>query len=291
MTDTKLRKLLFDHEIKLNSIIDHEVKGVITRSRAKWTEEGERSTKFFFGLEKSNGKKKTINKIISPDKGPLFEQDDICDHVTKFYQNLYRSTVPNIQCMSNYISSSNINLVDNSLSESLDSEITLQELDEVINNLKNNKSPWLDGLTAEFYKEFWVILRTVLYKCYIELIDTGCMSQSQRIGILTLLPKPKTPMELAYIKNWRLITLLNVDYKIFTHVIKNRILKVLPFIISNIQTGFQAGKSTSENLILMCLTLEHFNNYPDQEGLLLQVDFEKAFDSVEHTFLFKTMEN
>ena len=57
------------------------------------------------------------------------------------------------------------------------------------------------------------------------------------------------------------------------------------------QSGFQSGKSTSDNLILMCLVLDHFNNNSDvEEGLLVQVDFEKAFDSVDHTFLFKTLE-
>ena len=107
------------------------------------------------------------------------------------------------------------------------------------------------------------------------------MSPSQRIGILTLIPKLKSPSELVYIKNWRPITLLNIDYKIFTHVIKNRILRSLPHIISNVQSGFQAGKSTCDNLILMYLALEHFINNPEEEALLLQVDFEKAFDSVE----------
>ena len=155
---------------------------------------------------------------------------------------------------------------------------------EVVGTLKNNKSPGWDGLNAEIYKEFWDILRPILFNSYIEAIDMECLSPSQRIGILTLLPKPKTPMELAYIKNWRPITLLNVDYKIFTHVIKNRIVKVLPKILSNVQSGFQAGKSTHDNLILMCLTIKFFNNNPEEEGLLLQVDFEKAFDTVEHAF-------
>ena len=116
------------------------------------------------------------------------------------------------------------------------------------------------------------------------------MSSSQRIGILTLIPKPKLPAELVYIKNWRPITLLNIDYKIFTHVIKNRILRSLPHIISNVQYGFQAGKSTCDNLILMYLALEHLINNPEEEALLLQVDFEKAFDSVEHKFLFETLD-
>ena len=40
----------------------------------------------------------------------------------------------------------------------------------------------------------------------------------------------------------------------------------------------------------MCLTLEYFNRNPEEENLLLQFDFEKAFDTVEHNFLFKTME-
>ena len=86
------------------------------------------------------------------------------------------------------------------------------------------------------------------------------------------------------------ITLLNIDYKIFTHVIKNIILRSLPHIISNVQSGFQAGKSACDNLILMYLALEHFINNPEEEALLLQVDFEKAFDSVEHKFLYETLE-
>ena len=192
--------------------------------------------------------------------------------------------------MDNYIQNTNVKTLDSSLSGDIDGEITVEDMDAVVGSLKNNKSPGWDGLSAEFYKEFWDIIRPILYNTYIESIDMDCMSPSQRIGILTLLPKPKTPMELRYIKNWRPITLLNVDYKIFTHIIKNKILKALPSIISEVQSGFQAGKSTTDNLILMCLNMEYFQNNPDQEGLLLQVDYEKAFDSVEHNFLFKCME-
>ena len=40
----------------------------------------------------------------------------------------------------------------------------------------------------------------------------------------------------------------------------------------------------------MYLALEHFINNPEEEALLLQVDFEKAFDSVEHKFIFETLD-
>ena len=74
-------------------------------------------------------------------------------------------------------------------------------------------------------------------------------------------------------------------------MIKNRFINAIPTVISRVQLGFQSGKSASDNLFLMCLVLTIFNNYSDvEEGLLVQVDFEKAFDSVDHTFLFKTLE-
>ena len=163
-------------------------------------------------------------------------------------------------------------------------------MENVIKNLKNNKSPGWDGLTAEFYRHFWEDIKQTLYQSYLESINHHCLSPSQRIGIINLIPKPKPPPDLAYLKNWRPITMPNVDYKIFTHIIKNRICDALPSVISKVQSGFQSGKSTQDNIVLMCLVLEHFNREEDDGALLLQVDFEKAFDSVDHQFLFKTME-
>ena len=50
----------------------------------------------------------------------------------------------------------------------------------------------------------------------------------------------------------------------FAHVIKNRIIKALPTVLINkVQSGFQVSRSTCDNLILMCLTLEHFHENTD----------------------------
>ena len=74
MADDNLCKKLFDLEIELNSILDQEVRGILTRSRVQWTEEGESSSTYIFGLDKSNGKKKAINKLVTPDREVLFDQ-------------------------------------------------------------------------------------------------------------------------------------------------------------------------------------------------------------------------
>ena len=107
------------------------------------------------------------------------------------------------------------------------------------------------------------------------------------MGVITLLPKGEK--DHTELKNWRPITLLNIDYKIYVHVIKNRLRLCLPGIISCHQTGFQRGKSTTDNLILMYLVLEYYERNPEEEGYLVQIDFEKAFDSVEHDYLFSVL--
>ena len=114
----------------------------------------------------------------------------------------------------------------------------------------------------------------------------GLLSITQRRGLITLTLKKNKPTNL--LKNWRPITLLNCDYKIATKSIASRIRKVLPKIINNDQTGFLKGRFIGENIRL----IDSIINYTNTEkipGLLLFVDFEKAFDSIEWSFIEKTL--
>ena len=280
---------LHEAEVSLNHVISGEIQGIITRSRIQWAEEGERSTKYFLGLEKSAQKKKSITKLIAENRNILTAQEEISKHVVSFYQNLFLSRRPAKREIENYLNACELDTIDADLSSELDHDITLDELSSVVKSLKNNKSPGWDGLTNEFYKKFWDRIKHLLHQAITESVNSSMLPPSLRIGVITLLPKPKSPRELNYIRNWRPITLLNTDYKIFTHAIKNRIILAVPNLISEAQSGFQAGRSTTDNLILMYLIVESFNNDPTKEGLLLQIDYEKAFDSVEHEFIFSTM--
>ena len=62
--DDRIRKELFDAEAKLNSIIDIEIKGAITRSRAQWTEEGEKSTKYFSAWKNRITRRKVFANLL-----------------------------------------------------------------------------------------------------------------------------------------------------------------------------------------------------------------------------------
>ena len=278
-------------ETRLDNIIREEMDGVIVRSKVQYVERGKRCTKYFFGLEKNNGKKKMINKLVDENTGEaLLTREKITDHTVTFYQNLFSTAAHCHQDTDSYLAECNLNNIPEMLVDKIDQPITLEEMDQVVKSFKKGKSPGWDGLTAEFYQHFWDEIRMTLFPSFVESVDNNCLSPSQRIGVINLIPKPKKPPDLVFLKNWRPITLLNVDYKIFDHVIKHRIVETLPHVLSKVQSGFQSGRSTSDNLILMCLVLDHYNNNEDDAGLLLQVDFEKAFDSVDHYFFFKTME-
>ena len=79
-----------------------------------------------------------------------------------FYQTLYKSTTPNNQHMENYIQNTNVKTLDSSMSGDIDGEITVEDMNAVVGSLQNNKSPGWDGLSTEFYKEFWDIIRPIL---------------------------------------------------------------------------------------------------------------------------------
>ena len=90
------------------------------------------------------------------------------------------------------------------------------------------------------------------------------------------------------LKNWRPITFLNTDYKIAAKAIANRVKSVLPRLINYNQTGFMKGSFIGENIRLIDCIIQYAKekNIP---GLLVFIDFEKAFDSLEWSFILDTL--
>ena len=150
----------------------------------------------------------------------------------------------------------------------------------------NNKSPGSDGLSAEFYKVFWDVIKTYYINSVNHSFVNGQLTQLQKQSILTLIPKPGKNLET--LDNWRPLSLLNVDYKIATKTIANRINKVISSVVESRQTGFIKGRFIGENVRTIFETINFLNNN-NKPGLLLFADYEKAFDSLDHDFMFKSL--
>ena len=105
------------------------------------------------------------------------------------------------------------------------------------------------------------------------------MSSSQKQAVITLIQKKDRDNML--IKNWRPISLINVDIKIAF-----RLRKVIHKVIHYDQTAYVKGIGESVRLIDDLLAYAESENL---DGILFAADIEKAFDSVEHNFIFASL--
>ena len=97
-----------------------------------------------------------------------------------------------------------------------------------------------------------------------------------------------TEKDRLYLKNWRPLTLLNTDYKILAKALSNRLIKILPFVVEDDQTGYISGRFIGCNIRLIEDILSQTTKL-NITGMLLTIDFEKAFDSIRWDFIRKTL--
>ena len=168
-----------------------------------------------------------------------------------------------------------------------DAELSESEILDSLKSFKNGKSPGTDGLVIEFYKFFWKQIKPYLIESYKYSLLKGELTVEQKRAIITLIPKKDK--DRLFLNNWRPISLLNVDYKILTKTLANRLTKVLPHIVNDDQTGYIKGRFIGCN-IRMIEDIMQFTNINDIPGIILNVDFEKAFDSVSWQFIERSLE-
>jgi hypothetical protein len=225
---------------------------------------------------------------IKNENGEIKENDqDILKECTKFYSELYKANDnindQNIDLFTNYANSVRLNENDKLI---LDRLLDEAECKKTLNSMPNNKSPGSDGLPCEFYKKFWENLKTYLISALNYSLEIGFMSTSQQRSVITLLPKKRKDSEL--LKSWRPISLLNTDYKIATKAIALRIKTIIGNLIHSDQTGFIKGRYIGENIRRLLDTIDYCNVH-EIPSLYMFIDFEKAFDRLEWSFIDRTL--
>ena len=207
---------------ELDDIIENEVKGAILRSLCQDYEKGEKCSKYFFSLEKFKSRQKVITRLKKGDGSLISEQKQILEECRLFYCNLY-SKNENVH-PDNYpffFDTSNIPKLNEEQKNSCENNLSEEELFKTLKAFNKNKSPGLDGISAEFYICFWSLLKTKLLGVYNEAFLLGILPESLRTGLIVLLEKKgKDKMDIA---NWRPITLLGVDYKLLTKCLEERL--------------------------------------------------------------------
>jgi exonuclease III len=275
---------------EIDEILVEKCRGTALRSKCLNYEHGEKATMYFLNMERSKGNKQTITQLINDEDLIVEDQSRILEEEIKFFSNLYSKH--NVTQDAHLLSEeerlwkTDGKQVDEEEWEELTKEITEEEIWSIIKTSPNNKSPGIDGYTNEFYRHFWQHLKKHLLEAYKESLAEGELCISQRRGVISLLPKDGK--DLRYLKNWRPLTLLNNDYKYLAKGIANRCKKLLPLIISLDQNGFVPGRQIGSNII-RSLELIRKCNEDQIPAVMINIDIEKAFDSVDWNFMYKTL--
>lgn len=277
--------LLEDKKFELEQIRKSELQGEIVRSRIQWLTEGEKPSRYFCNLTKKNFLEKTIMSVELEDGTQVSQQDDILKCIKTFYQKLFQNKDDKAESVNLY------KIFENTPTKQVECKtlgkvILVEEISQALKGTKNNKTPGVDGITSEFLKVFWGRLKYIIQRAFNTSYEKGLMSQSLRTCIITCLPKGQK--DRRFLKNWRPISLLSTFYKLMSGVIANRLKQTLNSIVSNTQTGFLSGRQISDSTRLVYDLMYHVEkkNIP---GMLMLIDFEKAFDSLSWKFLYSVL--
>ena len=258
--------------------------GALVRSRFMNITQMDAPSRFFFGLEQKNGQKKTIHSLRTSSGSEVSDPSEIRKYAAGFYRDLFKSEWSHsADVHSSFLGG--LPQVSEEENSQLAAGLTLGELTTAIGSLQGGRAPGLDGLPADFYKSFWSIIGEDLLEVVNESLREGRLPLSCRRAVITLLPKKGDLQEL---RNWRPVSLLCTDYKILSKALALRLREVMASIIHPDQTYCVPNRLISDNVTLIRDYLDLSSSLDIETGLI-SIDQEKAFDRVEHQYLWQTL--
>ena len=144
---------------------------------------------------------RVFNRVVVTDV------EGICESWASFYQDLFTACPVDLGVQSDLLDHLSVSLSPHEAAL-CDGPILPNETHEALLGMAKGKFPGSDGLTKEFYVAFWDLLGEVLVNVFNTSLETGLLPFSQREALIALIFKKGDRLDH---KNWRPISLLNVD--------------------------------------------------------------------------------
>ena len=283
LTPNKFARLkIVQYRLKL--LEEQEVEGhrIRTRYVPKY-EHSDPNISFYARLEKRSIQKNSISSLKEENGVEKRNTKDLLDITSKFYTSLYTASSTDPSCQKRILKNVK-NKFTSSQRELLDAPICQEELEKAVMSLSDDKSPGLTGLPAEFYKKFWPLLKD-RYLLFINHAFSSGFPVSLNTSVTTIIYKNKG--EMSNIANYRPISLIATDIKILSKTLTNRLKPLMPAVIHKSQTS--VFKRQIDHTIHLLRDLIELSNHEDLDAAFIFLDQEKAFDRVDHDFLYQTL--
>uniref|UniRef100_A0A803TR72 Reverse transcriptase domain-containing protein n=1 Tax=Anolis carolinensis TaxID=28377 RepID=A0A803TR72_ANOCA len=218
---------------------------------------------------------KKDNKILSSDQ-------NVIEEFHKYYTQLYKEEDIDVSEIADYLGKQKLDKISDTQRELLNKEISEDEIRRAIKSMKTNKAPGPDGFPASFYKTFQDDIIHFLKDLMNQILQGQDIPDSWKTADIICIPKENT--DNTDVRNYRPISLLNSDYKMFSNILANRLKDLLNTWIAEDQKGFLPGRKMRDNVRCILDIIEYYEKNHQKEVALLSVDAEKAFDNLNWNF-------
>lgn len=123
----------------------------------------------------------------------------------------------------------------------------------------------------------------ILHRLFSDIESQNKLPDSTGLGIITLLHKKGDRNQIG---NYRPISILNNDYKIFAKMLASRLKQVIGTVVNNNQAYSIQGRDIANTILSIKYVMDKMF---ESRGIILSLDFNKAFDRVEHLLLWAVL--
>ena len=251
------------------------------KSRVEWESKGDQNTSYFHKMMSIRQRTNQIDGIMWNDNwitNPGQVKSIFAEYFKQFFM---KRGVENVFYIANLFSKR----LSGRESISLEEKFSREELQAALNSMNSNKSPGPDGINAAFLKNLWHMINKDVFRMANQFHVDGSLPPGLNSSFITLIPKISSPMRVT---DFRPISLINCSLKILLKLLSIRLSRVLKSIISEEQFAFIKGRNISES-VLIVQEIVHSMGSGEVEGIILKLDFAKAFDSVNWSLLFQVL--
>jgi len=228
----------------------------------------------------TNGKKEIL-KLKNRQGRETTNREELLQVVEEFYTELYRNRHKlELETKETRKETGIINQGSEELPE-----ITIDEIKLSLKEMKNNKAPGDDQIVIEAIKFGGETLLKSIKKLFNLCLYNASLPRNWNNILMILIHKKGDSADL---ENYRPISLLSHLYKLFTKIINKRLEKKLDFYQTTDQAGFRTGYGTNDHLLTLKVLIEKTLEY-NRPLVLVFVDFQKAFDTIEMNAILKAL--
>lgn len=150
-----------------------------------------------------------------------------------------------------------------------------------------DKALGLDGFNGHFLKTCWHLVKTDYYQLCAAFHSGQAQLECINDSLITLVPKVANPESIS---DFRPISLLNSSVKIITKLLADRLQGIILELIHKNQYGFIRNR-TIQDCLAWCFEYIHQCKQSRRKVIILKLDFEKAFDTVEHSAILSILDH